>query len=210
MSQAKKSSSLLQGLTLHSCADDLAISLEFRGTPSILEVCNRRVPPCAVKTCVVRPVFARVVGELWTADPNNVQGPVKQNASPGEQSEAPRRRWKPGQGQHPGPENQDSQDMPKQPRGYFPDLNKDSYRVARFGSVTVWGWNDSSGSGFGSAGSFGRRGFWWNQHSSTETDCSGSGFGSWNTETVLVPLSASRKTVLTVPVSGSGSVPEPP
>ena len=36
------------------------------------------------------PVFARVVGELRAADPSNVQGPVKQNASPGEQSEAPR------------------------------------------------------------------------------------------------------------------------
>ena len=84
---------------------------------------TRRVPPCAVKTCAVRPVFARVVGELRAADPNNVQGPVKQNASPGEQSEAPRPRWKPGQEQHPGPENQDSQHMLKlkQPRGSFPN-----------------------------------------------------------------------------------------
>ena len=47
-------------------------------------------PPCAVKACAVRPVFARVVGELRVADPSNVQGPVKQNASPGKQSEAPR------------------------------------------------------------------------------------------------------------------------
>ena len=82
----------------------------------------RRVPPCAVKTCAACPVFARVVGELQAADPSNVQGPVKQNASPGEQSEAPRPRWKPGQEQHPGPENQDSQHMPEQPRGYFPEL----------------------------------------------------------------------------------------
>ena len=52
--------------------------------------------PLSVKTCAVRPVFARVVGELWAADPSNVQGPVKQNASPGEQSEAARPRWKPG------------------------------------------------------------------------------------------------------------------
>ena len=37
----------------------------------------RRVPPCAVKTCVVRPVFARVGGELRAADPSNVQGPVR-------------------------------------------------------------------------------------------------------------------------------------
>ena len=40
-------------------------------------------------------------------------------------------------------------------------------------------------------------------------DCSG--FGSWKTvPAVPVPLSVSGKTVLTVPVSGSGSVPEPP
>ena len=45
---------------------------------------TRRVPPCAVKTCAVRPVFARVVGELRAADPSNLQGSVKQNASPGD------------------------------------------------------------------------------------------------------------------------------
>ena len=66
----------------------------------------RRVPPCAVKTCAVRPVFARVVGKLRAADPSNFQVPVKQN---GQQSEALRPRWKPGQEQNPGPENQDSQ-----------------------------------------------------------------------------------------------------
>ena len=60
--------------------------------------------------------------ELRTADPSNVQGPVKQNASPGEQSKAPRPRWKPGQEQNPRPENQDSQHMLEQPRGYFPDF----------------------------------------------------------------------------------------
>ena len=47
-------------------------------------------------------------------------GSIKQNASPGEQSEAPRPRWKPGQEQNPGPENQDSQHMLEQPRGSFP------------------------------------------------------------------------------------------
>ena len=46
---------------------------------------------------------------------------MKQNARPGEQSEAPRRRWKPGQEQHPGAENQDSQHMLNQARGSFPD-----------------------------------------------------------------------------------------
>ena len=34
----------------------------------------RRVPPCAVKTCAVRPVFARVGGELRTADPSKCPG----------------------------------------------------------------------------------------------------------------------------------------
>ena len=81
----------------------------------------RSVPPCAVKTCAVRPVFARVVMELQAADPSNVHGPVKQNASPEAQSEAPRRGRKPGQGQNPGPENQDSQHMLEHPRGSFPD-----------------------------------------------------------------------------------------
>ena len=84
----------------------------------------RRVPPCAVKTRAVRPVFAQVVRELRAADPSNVQGFVKQNASssPGEQSEAPRPRWRLGQEQSPKPENQDSQHMLEQPRGSFPDL----------------------------------------------------------------------------------------
>ena len=56
---------------------------------------------CAVKTCAVRPVFARVVGELRAADPSNVQGPVKQNASPGEQSEAPETKVEAGAGAEP-------------------------------------------------------------------------------------------------------------
>ena len=47
---------------------------------------------------------------------------MKQNASAGEQSEAPRRRWKPGPEQHPGPENQDSQHMLNQPRESFPEI----------------------------------------------------------------------------------------
>ena len=51
----------------------------------------------------------------------NVQGLEKPNASPGEQSEAPRRRWMQGQKQHPGPQDQDSQHMLNQPRGPFSD-----------------------------------------------------------------------------------------
>ena len=86
------------------------------GALSPLDFENRRVPPCAVKTCAVRPVFARMVGELRAADPSNVQGPVKRNASPGEQSQGLRPRWKPGQEQNPGPENQDNQHMLEQTR----------------------------------------------------------------------------------------------
>ena len=42
-------------------------------------------------------------------------------------------------------------------------------------------------------------------------DGSGSGFGSWQTvPAVPVPRSVPAKTVPTVPVSGSGSVPGPP
>ena len=47
------------------------------------------------------------------------------------------------------------------------------------------------------------------EYSSTGKD--GSGFGSWKTVlAVPVPLSVSGKTVPTVLVPGSGSVPEPP
>ena len=49
------------------------------------------------------------------------------------------------------------------------------------------------------------------QRSLTGRNGSGSGFGSWKTvPAVPVPLSVSGKTVPTVLVSGSGSVPEPP
>ena len=49
------------------------------------------------------------------------------------------------------------------------------------------------------------------QYSLTGKNGSGSGFGSWKSvPAVPVPLSVSGKTVPTVPVSGAGSVPEPP
>ena len=79
-------------------------------------------PPCAVKTCAVRPVFAPVVGELRAPHPSKCPRAHEANASPGEQSEAPRRRRKPGQEQHPGAENQDSQHMLNQPRRSFPEI----------------------------------------------------------------------------------------
>ena len=73
----------------------------------------------AVRTCAVRLVFARMAKELQAADPSKCPRATKQNARVGEQSEAPRRRWKPGLQQHAGPENQDSQHMPNRPRGSF-------------------------------------------------------------------------------------------
>ena len=81
----------------------------------------------------------------------------------------------------------------------------------RFGSVAVWGWNGSSGSGFRFRRFHCKKGFSVFQYSLAGRDGSGSGFGSWKTvPAVPVPLSVSGKTVPTVPVSGSGSVPEPP
>ena len=81
----------------------------------------------------------------------------------------------------------------------------------RFGSVTVRGWNGSSGSDFRFRQFLQGGGFSVFQYSSKGKDGSGSGFGSLKTvPAVPVPLSVSGKTVPTVPVSGSGSVPEPP
>ena len=43
---------------------------------------TRRMPPCAVKTCAVRPVFARVVGELRAADPKQCPRARKAKCQP--------------------------------------------------------------------------------------------------------------------------------
>ena len=71
----------------------------------------------------------------------------------------------------------------------------------RFGSVTVWGWKGSIGSGFRF------RRFLYKKGSSVFQKIfkgkDGSGFGSWKT-VPAVPLSVSGRTVPTVPVSGSG------
>ena len=81
----------------------------------------------------------------------------------------------------------------------------------RFGSVTVWGWNGPSGSGFRFRRFLCKKGFSVFQYNLTGKDGSDPGFGSWKTvPAVPVPLSVSGKTVPAVPVSGSGSVPEPP
>ena len=82
----------------------------------------------------------------------------------------------------------------------------------RFGSVTVWGWNGSSGSGFRFRFGSSKEGvFFCVSVQFNREDGSGSGFGSWNTvPAVPVPRSVPGKTVPMVPVSGSGSVPVPP
>ena len=71
------------------------------------------------------------------------------------------------------------------------------------------GWDGSTGSGFRFRRSLCNKGFSMFQCSFTGED--GSGFGSWKTvPAVPVPLSVPGETVPAVPVSGSGSVPEPP
>ena len=90
---------------------------------------------------------------------------------------------------------------------------KEKFRVApvRFGSVMVWGWKGSIGSGFRFRRFLYKKGFSLFLYIFKGKDGSGSGFGSWKTvPAVPVPLSLSGKTVLAIPVSGSGSVPEPP
>ena len=80
--------------------------------------------------------------------------------------------------------------------------------LVRFGLVTVWGWKGSIGSGFRFRRFLYKKGFSVFQYIFKEKD--GSGFGSRKTvPAVPVPLSVSGKTVLTVPVSSSGSFPEP-
>ena len=79
----------------------------------------------------------------------------------------------------------------------------------RFGSFTVWGWKGSTGSGFRFRRFLYQKGFSVFQYIFKGKDSSGS--GSWKTvAAVPVPLAVSGQTVLTVPVSGSGSVPESP
>ena len=77
------------------------------------------------------------------------------------------------------------------------------------GSVTVWGWNGSSGSGFRFRRFLCEKGFSVFQYIFKGKD--GPGFGSWKSvPAVPVPRSLPAKTVPTVPVSGSGAVPGPP
>ena len=44
---------------------------------------DRCVPPCVAKTCAVRPVFARVVGELGAVDPRLARRARTANEAPG-------------------------------------------------------------------------------------------------------------------------------
>ena len=52
--------------------------------------------PYVVKTCAVRPVVERVVGELCAGDPSRHRRCYEANASSWTQSEAPRRSWAAG------------------------------------------------------------------------------------------------------------------
>ena len=49
------------------------------------------VPLCVTKTCVERPVFAQMVGELGAADPSKYPRAYEANACSDAQSDAPRR-----------------------------------------------------------------------------------------------------------------------
>ena len=78
----------------------------------------RRVTPCAVKNmCCASRFCMGGRGAAGSRSKNLLEGAVKQNAGPGEQFEAPRRRWKQGQEQRTGPENQDSRHMLRHPGG---------------------------------------------------------------------------------------------
>ena len=96
---------------------------------------RKRVPLCCKNMCCVSRFCTDGRGAAGSRCKQCPGGPVKQNASPGEQSEAPRPRWKPGQEQHPGPENQDSQHMLEQPRGSFLDLSSETPRQLKFESA---------------------------------------------------------------------------
>ena len=74
-------------------------------------------PPVLQKLVLCVPFWYGWWGSCGQPIQANVQGPMKPNASPGAQSEAPRRRWRPGREQHSGQENQNSQHMLDQPRG---------------------------------------------------------------------------------------------
>ena len=75
----------------------------------------------------------------------------------------------------------------------------------RLGSVAVWGWNGSSGSGFRFRRFLFKKGFSVFQYSLTRKNGSGSGFGSWKTvPAVPVPLSVSGKIGSDVMQSGFG------
>ena len=85
----------------------------------------------------------------------------------------------------------------------------DKSRVAPVRLGYGLGWNGSTGSGFRFRRFLCQKGLSVFQYIFKGKD--GSGFGSWKmVPAVPVPLSVSGKTVPTVPVSGSGSVPEPP
>ena len=78
----------------------------------------RRVPPCVAETCALRPVFARVVGELRAADASKCLRGYDAGASCGAQSEAFSQ--KPGHQQHQGSEKPGQSAQAESTPGVFP------------------------------------------------------------------------------------------
>ena len=104
-------------------------SKEFRTPTAFSSFLSLGVCPPVLQELVLCVLFLhRWYGSCRQQIQANVQGPMKQNASPGEESKAPRRRWKAGQEQHPGPENQESQHTLNQPRGSFPESWGDLFK----------------------------------------------------------------------------------
>ena len=76
-------------------------------------------PPCCKNLCCACRFCTDGGGSCGQQIQANVQGPLKKMLAQGAESEAPRRRWRPGQEQHLRQENQDSLHMLNQPRGSF-------------------------------------------------------------------------------------------
>ena len=99
----------------------------------LLKIYFPRISACAPLCCKNMCCASRFcTGGVGAAGSRSKQCPrarKRQNASPEEQPEAPRPRWKLGQQQNPGPENQDSQHMLEQPRWSFPENYHYRYRL---------------------------------------------------------------------------------
>ena len=78
------------------------------------------LPICCKNLCCVSRFCTGGMGSCRQQIQVTVQGSMKHNASPGEHSEASRQKWKPGQEQLPGPENQGSQHKLNEPSRFCP------------------------------------------------------------------------------------------